>query len=198
METSVLRNYALAFYEEVAAEGQLPSILADLDTLVQALEQAPESLRLAEHPGVALEEKVHVLLAPLGESPPPLLQRFVALLLERHRFADLPELARLLRSLRQEREGRQPVRAETAAELSEEQVARLESALERLLGRPVHVEQEVVPDLIGGLRLYVNNEVLDESLAGRLERMREFLSGAQVDESGPESAGVSPLGSSQA
>lgn len=197
METSVLRNYALAFYEEVAAEGQLPGILADLDTLVQALEQAPESLRLAEHPGVALEEKVHVLLAPLGERPLLLLQRFVALLLERHRFADLPELARLLRSLRQEREGRQPVRVETAAPLSEEQVARLESALERLLGRPVHVEQEVVPDLIGGLRLYVNNEVMDESLAGRLERMREFLSGAQADESGPASAGVPPVGSSQ-
>ncbi len=197
MDTSVLRNYALAFYEEVAAERQVPAILADLDTLVQALAQAPQSMRLAEHPGLAVEDKVRVLLAPLGESPSLLLQRFVTLLLERHRFADLPELARLLRSLQQEQEGRQPVRAETAAPLSEEQVARLEKALQQLLGRPVHVEQEVVPDLIAGLRLHVNNEVLDESLAGRLERMREYLSGAETDESGPELAGVSPVGSSE-
>lgn len=197
MQTSVLRNYALAFYEEVAAEGQVPAILADLDTLVAALQQAPESLRLAEHPGLPLEDKLRVLLAPLGDAPPVLLQRFLALLLERHRFADLPELAKLLRALQQEREGRQPVRVEAAAPLSEEQVVRLENALQRLLGRPVHVEQEVVPDLIAGLRLHVNNDVLDESLAGRLERMREFLAGAETDEPGLEEAGVSPPGSSE-
>jgi F-type H+-transporting ATPase subunit delta len=176
METSLLRNYATALYEEAQAEQQVPAVLEGLETLAQAIGQSPDTMRLAQHPGISVEEKVRLLLAPLGEGAPPVLGRFLGLTLERHRFADLPQLLTLFRAVRDEREGLQPVLAETAALLSAGQVRRLEAALARLLGRPVHVEQEVVPALIGGLRLHINSEVLDESLDGRLNRMQEFLS----------------------
>ena len=182
METALLRNYAVALYDEAQAEQQVPAVAAGLQTLAEAVAGAPETMRLAQHPGVALEDKVRVLLSPLGESAPPLLARFVALTLERHRFVDLPQLVTLFGAVQLEREGLQPVLAETAAPLAQEQIARLETALARLLGRPVRVEQQVVPELIGGLRLHVNSEVLDESLSGRLERMGEWIGQSVAEE----------------
>ena len=176
METSALRNYAVALYDQAEAEQQVPAVLANLELLARAVEGTPEVMRLARHPGVAVDEKLRLLLAPLGEGTPPLLGRFLTLLLERHHFVDLARLTALLRDVKDEREGLQPVRVESAAELSEDQVHRLEAALGRLLGRPVRVEQELVPDLLGGLRLHVDSEVLDESLAGRLDRLEVYLS----------------------
>jgi F-type H+-transporting ATPase subunit delta len=182
MDTALLRNYATALYDEAQAEQQVPAVAAGLRTLAQAVAGAPEAMRLAQHPGVALDDKVKLLLAPLGEAPPPVLGRFLALTLARHRFVDLPQLVTLFGAVQDEREGLQPVRAETAALLSEEQVARLEAALGRLLGRPARVEQQVVPELIGGLRLHVNSEVLDESLSGRLDRLAEWLGQTVAEE----------------
>ena len=183
MDTAVLRNYAAALYDEALAEQQAPAVLAGLEALAQAVAAAPDTMRLAQHPGVPLEDKVKLLLSPLGESAPPLLGRFLALTLERHRFVALPQLVSLYRAVRDEREGLQPVRAETAAPLTAEQVQRLEMALSRILGRPARVAQEIVPDLIGGLRLHVNSEVLDESLSGRLEQLARFLGQGVVEDS---------------
>ncbi len=175
METSVLRNYAVALYEE--AGEQAPQVLEDLSRLADGLAHAPEAIRLAEHPGIALEEKLRVLLLPLGQ-PPPVLVRFVALLLERRYLRELPRLVRLLSEIRYEREGLLPVRVECAAPLTAEQTARLEAALARLLRHKVKVTAEVVPDLLGGLRLQADSEVLDQSLSGRLERIAQHLSRA--------------------
>lgn len=175
METSVLRNYAVALYEE--AGEQVPQVLEDLRRLAESMAHAPEAIRLAEHPGIPLEEKLRVLLAPLGQ-PLPVLARFIALLLERRYLRELPRLVRLLSEIRYEREGLLPVRVECAAPLTAEQTARLEAALERLLRRKAKVTPQVVPDLLGGLRLQVDSEVLDQSLSGRLERIAEYLSRA--------------------
>ncbi len=182
MDTAALRNYAAALYDEAEAEKQLPAVLADLETLVRAVERTPEVMRLAQHPGVPVDEKLRLLLAPLGEGAPPLLGRFLALLLERHHFVDLARLTALLRDVKDKREGLQPVFVESAAELSHAQVQRLEAALGGLLGRPVRVAHQVVPDLLGGLRLQVNSEILDESLIGRLERLEEYLSRPLAEE----------------
>jgi F-type H+-transporting ATPase subunit delta len=178
MDTALLRNYATALYDQALADQQVPAVAAGLQALAQAVAAEPEAMRVAQHPGVSLEDKLKLLLSPLGEVP-PVLKRFVALTIERHRFADLPELVTLFRAVQDEREGLQPVLAETAAPLTAEQIERLETALARLLGRPARVEQQLVPTLIGGLRLHVNSEVLDESLTGRLDRLAEFL-GAPV------------------
>jgi F-type H+-transporting ATPase subunit delta len=175
MDTAILRNYASALYDQALAEQQVPAVAAGLRTLAQAVAAAPETMRLAQHPGISLDDKVKLVLSPLGESAPPVLGRFVALTLARHRFVDLPELVTLFGAVLDEREGLQPVLAETAAPLTAEQVTRLETALGRLLGRPARVEQKVVPELIGGLRVHINSEVLDESLTGRLDRLAEWL-----------------------
>jgi F-type H+-transporting ATPase subunit delta len=148
-----------------------------LRRLAESVERAPEAIRLAEHPGIAPEEKLRVLLAPLDQ-PPPVLARFLTLLLERRYLRELPRLVRLLEQIRYEREGLLPVRVECAAPLTAEQTARLEAALERLLRHRAKVTAQVVPDLLGGLRLQVDSEVLDQSLAGRLERIAEYLSRA--------------------
>lgn len=62
-----------------------------------------------------------------------------------------------------------------AAPLNAEQERRLAGALERSAGRPVKVTTIVDPELIGGIRVQIANDVIDGSVRARLDDLRQQL-----------------------
>jgi F-type H+-transporting ATPase subunit delta len=65
----------------------------------------------------------------------------------------------------------------SAAPLSESDRSRLAAALERQYGRPVHLNVVVDPDVLGGLRVEVGEEVIDGTVANKLDDARRRLEG---------------------
>ena len=66
---------------------------------------------------------------------------------------------------------------QSAAELTDGQVDRLRAALQRIYHRELVLHVAVEPDLLGGLRIQVGDEVIDGSVAGRLDTLRRALAG---------------------
>ncbi len=62
-----------------------------------------------------------------------------------------------------------------AKQLDEAQLSRLSAALTRQAGRPVAVQVVVDPDLVGGVRVELGDEVIEGTVAGRLEAARRAL-----------------------
>lgn len=67
--------------------------------------------------------------------------------------------------------------AQSAVVLTGEQIDRLRAALQRIYHREVVLHVAVEPDLLGGLRIQVGDEVIDGSVAGRLDNLRRALAG---------------------
>ena len=65
----------------------------------------------------------------------------------------------------------------TAAPLSDEQTTRLVGSLGRIYGREVSVHIEVEPSVLGGIRVQVGDEVIDGTVAGRLEALKRRMAG---------------------
>jgi F-type H+-transporting ATPase subunit delta len=65
----------------------------------------------------------------------------------------------------------------SAVPLSLTQLQRLTGALTKLYGRTVRTSTEVVPDLVGGLRISVAGEVIDASVLSRIATVRQRLAG---------------------
>jgi len=63
----------------------------------------------------------------------------------------------------------------SAAELSAEQQSTLESKLATIYGREMTVHVQVDPDVIGGMVIRVGDEIIDGSVAGRLDAVRRAL-----------------------
>jgi len=95
-----------------------------------------------------------------------------------------PEQAGLLQQLAADvssltRRGRgagREVLVRSAVALTEAEKARLETALARRYGSARSVRYEVAPELLGGLWLRVGDQVVDGSLRGRLQALREQMS----------------------
>ena len=54
---------------------------------------------------------------------------------------------------------------------------RLADALARQYGRPVHLNVVVDPDVIGGMRVEIGDDVIDGTVASRLDDARRRLAG---------------------
>jgi len=64
-----------------------------------------------------------------------------------------------------------------AYDLEEAERSRLASALRGLYGRPVHINVIVEPGLLGGATIEIGDEIIDSSVAGRLEQARRKMVG---------------------
>lgn len=93
----------------------------------------------------------------------------------RGRFAQtqLEELSELAAQLRQ----RSIAQVTTASPLSDDERNKLAEKLTALYGRPIAVQVEVRPDVLGGLRVRVGDEVIDGTSAGRIAAARSRLAG---------------------
>ena len=68
--------------------------------------------------------------------------------------------------------GRGVAQVVSAAPLSDAQLAQLQTHLSRRVGHPISVSATVDPAIVGGLRVELGDEVIDDSAASRLHRLR--------------------------
>lgn len=65
----------------------------------------------------------------------------------------------------------------TARPLSDTESSRLAQALSAQYDRPVHLNIEVDPELLGGMRIEIDDDVIDGTVAARLDDARRKLAG---------------------
>ena len=64
-----------------------------------------------------------------------------------------------------------------AKPLTDAETARLSAALERAYGRAIHLNQLVDPDVLGGIKVEIGDDVIDGTIASRLDDARRAISG---------------------
>ncbi|MGL6236576.1 MAG: F0F1 ATP synthase subunit delta [Segniliparus sp.] len=74
----------------------------------------------------------------------------------------------LLAELAASRRGESVAHVVAAIALNDAQISRLQAALGKIYGRPISVQIDVDPEVIGGLRVTVADEVIDGTIAAKL------------------------------
>ena len=91
------------------------------------------------------------------------------------RLAALPEIAAQFHALVNARSGVSDAIVYSAFPIDAAQLADVVAALEKRFGRKLNASVVVEPELIGGIRVVVGDEVLDTSVKARLEQMKVAL-----------------------
>ena len=168
------RRYAKALLSLGEDEGRLDALTREVRSLGDAVASSQELRSLLASPVVPQEARRGVMeqiAARLGLSPTV---RSAALLLtDRRRGAALPDVARALDALVDERAGKVKAEVTSAAPLTDAQALQVQGALERLTGRKIALSRAVDASLIGGVVARVGDKVFDGSVRTRLEQLRQ-------------------------
>jgi F-type H+-transporting ATPase subunit delta len=172
---SAVSTYAGALFEAARERGELEEVLSDLGEFVSALHVSQE-LRLFYYGGQVPERQKRRAIDGLTEGMKTSTTNFLKVLVDNGREEILEEVLGRYEQLVKEHLGRIEVEVTTAVELSEEQLDGLRERLARVLeGREVILETDVDPDLIGGAVFRFGGRLMDGSVRGRLESLREGM-----------------------
>ena len=174
---TIARPYAEALLK-AAANGDAAALAAEVRVLAEVAAD-PLMHDIADNPKVDADQ-VFELIAGVARTPSgaPLSDKAKNLLrtvIENGRLAALPEIASQFQALVDARSGVSHATIESAFPIDATQVADVTSAMERRFGKKLETSVVVVPELIGGVRVIVGDEVLDTSIRARLEQMRIAL-----------------------
>jgi F-type H+-transporting ATPase subunit delta len=176
MNIGTARRYAKALFELAQQEKQLVPIRERLEQIEQMIRTQNELRDLCQNPRYHQEEKKRVL-ASLADriGSPPLLKRFMELLVKKNRLSQLPDITKAFGILVDEAQGVEHVQVRVARPLSKDQRSELKRHLETLTRRDVDLVVDEDPALIGGMVVYAGSRIYDGSVKGQLQRLRREL-----------------------
>ncbi len=172
------RRYAEAAFEVGLRDGTVERWRSELDaaTIVIGDERAIGTL---SNPAIPIDQRSNAIAGLLkGTASGPVLN-LIQLLLRRGRIEELPRVAAEFRRLDDRRNGITHATATSAAPLTPDEVRALTQRLEQSTGGTIALDVQVDPSLLGGLVVRVGDRLIDGSVRGRLERLRnQLISGA--------------------
>jgi F-type H+-transporting ATPase subunit delta len=172
---SAVSTYAEALFGAARERDELEEVFSDLSEFIEALHDS-EELRLFFYGGQVPERQKRRALDGLTEGMKTSTTNFLKVLVDNGREEILEEVLARYEGLVKEHLGRIEVEVTTAVELSEEQRDRLKERLADVLeGREIILETNVNPDLIGGAVFRYGGRMMDGSIRGRLESLREGM-----------------------
>lgn len=170
---TIARPYAEALFKAAPAS-DLNGWVEQVDALA-AIARDPQMRVLAGNPRVTENQLFEVITGAVKVALAPAVANFLRTILDNGRLAALPLMAEQFQSLVHARQGVSEAIVYSAFPVDAGQLADIQGALEKRFGRKLQPSVQLDPELIGGVRVVVGDEVLDTSVKARLERMKSAL-----------------------
>lgn len=171
---TVARPYAEALFKSALEKNTLGAVAEGM-ALVAAAERDPQMRSALSNPKVSGQQKKDLFAAVAGERLVPQLANLVAILVDAHREVLIGEVAGQFDELKREHEKVVRARITSAQPLTDPQRAEIVAALEKRYGKKVEAELDVDPQLLGGARVQVGDQVIHASVRDALGQMAAAL-----------------------
>ena len=181
---AVARRYAKALLELGQESDSLDAIASDLDAFGKVLQQNDAELfGVLCHPGLDPSDRAKVLAAVLERAKlNPVVANTLKLVLDKGRFALVPEITAQVQELADEAAGRVRATVTTAEPISDALKSEIAAALTASTAKEVVLTSDVDADLIGGLVIRVGDTVYDASVRYRLQDIKQKLLNQKLDD----------------
>lgn len=173
-KASSARRYAEAAFDIAERDGKVEQWRDQLMQAAQALAD-PAIVRRLEDPAVPFETRAEAISDGLGKEVLPGLRNLLLLVLRRRRLTQVSNIYAEFRRLYNRRAGIVEATAVSATPLSDADVEVLRERLAATVGGKLELTLQVDPTLIGGLYVRIGDRLIDGTVRGRLERLRNTL-----------------------
>jgi len=165
-------TYGNALYQAAKEVDKVTLIKEDAKGVLSLLEDEPDLLAFLNTPAIAAGEKKAVISRIFKGRIEDELLNLLYILIDKGRTRHFAKIVSTFNDLLNKAEGFSFGKILSVEVLSEERLRRFEEETGKLLKANVKLENLSAPDLIGGVKIYVDGKVIDASIKGRLKDLR--------------------------
>ena len=171
---TLARPYANAAFDIAKADGELGRWSSMLQLLAGAVAE-PAVRELLDTPSLDDAAKALRLADLFKDQLNDRARRFLSVLADNKRLLLLPEIAGQFEERRAEEEQTLDVEVVTAYPLTDQQTEALTQGLTRRFGKAVEMTSRIDASLMGGAVIRAGDTVIDGSIVGKLNKLKEAL-----------------------
>ncbi|MFW6256567.1 MAG: ATP synthase F1 subunit delta [Bacillota bacterium] len=186
IKNELASRYGRALFQLARQEDKFDVFWNNLEEISRLVEENEDLQRVFFHQKILPEEKKRVVKKIFAGEVDTHILNFVFLLIDKRRVYFIQSIIDKFRELLNEDEQILEVEVTSAMELDESLKQKLKDKLNQLLDYNLILHDYCDPSLIGGLKLKINDYVIDGSLKNKLESLREKMGNIPVSELGVE------------
>jgi F-type H+-transporting ATPase subunit delta len=175
LSESIAERYAQALFQAARDKGQIKEWERHLEHIGESVKSHPFLGKVFLSPQIAEDVKKDILRKVFSKECPPELLNFLCILVDKGRECYLESISDNYAHKVQELEGGMTARITVASPLTRQQETGLIKALSGFSGKKVKIETSIDPAIIGGLVIRMEDRILDWSIAGHLEHIRDRM-----------------------
>ncbi|MFW5980411.1 MAG: ATP synthase F1 subunit delta [Halanaerobiaceae bacterium] len=175
IKNEIASKYSQALYELGQNNNNLIKIKDELNEVWQIIEENVKLKNVLFHQRILRDEKKEVLEKLFADKISRVMLNFLKLLIDKRRIYYLEFIINEFnQKVNQAREILQ-IKVISAIPLNDQLFNKLSSKLDQILDYQIVLEQTQDPSILGGLKLKINNKIIDGSIKTRLENLNERL-----------------------
>ena len=171
----ISKEYGQALFMLACEDGRQKEYGRVLEQIKAVFVDQPDYAQLLASPAIPMEERLRAIEAAFADLAPEHVLSYLKLLCEKGRVDCFVESVEVYQELLDAAEHISTATITSAVELTEEEKQKLQLALERRCKGQVRAEYVVDKELLGGLVVEVDGNILDGSLRQRLSEVKEVI-----------------------
>jgi F-type H+-transporting ATPase subunit delta len=183
---ALARIYAGSLFDLAKQHGgpqACESALGELEDILELARSNPNFGEFLASMILSAKERELSLVKILKGRVSDLTYKFFQVLNEKDRLGHLPAIVAAFEQMVQHAYGRVEVDVYTAAPIDQREADAIRARLHAMLGKEPVVHAYVEPDMIGGIRVQVGDQLIDGSIRTQLRRLRDNIAstgGAEI------------------
>jgi F-type H+-transporting ATPase subunit delta len=177
IDSRITRRYVTALYDAAEKAGVADLVESDLGLVTYTLETSPDLAAALLQPVVPAGKKKEIVSQIFADKINEVTLDYLFLIIDMDRAEVIKETEPEFVRVSNERRGIIGAEVRSAVELTPEQMTALKQKLEAYSGLKVDMKAIIDKSLVGGVSVRIGDTVLDGSVTGFLDRLREQLLG---------------------
>jgi F-type H+-transporting ATPase subunit delta len=175
LDTSLAVRYANALFSAAREQNCVTAVLDEVGSFVDVLSKDVQLQKFFFHPAIAPSEKKSLLDDLVENRLTPLCRSFLSTLLDAKRINYLSLIYEMFVKLNNQAQNRVKACVSSVLPIDPKLQKKVKESVERYLKKEIDLEFAVDPGLLGGVKLVVEDKVVDGSILHNLKKLEQKI-----------------------
>jgi F-type H+-transporting ATPase subunit delta len=180
LNKSVARRYAEAFFSIARDNDKIDDYQLELEKVVTTIQEVDNLKEYMNHLLIPAAAKKDVVKQLFADQISPVTLNFIMMIIDKKRETYIEVIVDEFKDMADEFRNIAKVDLIAAKEVAEEDIKFLAEKLSASTGKTVQLNLTVDPALLGGVKLRMGDQIIDGTIAKKLEMLKEQLIQAKI------------------